>query len=192
MIVANTSFFFLHKLKTPQMTAVTSKPPSVPSIFKTLQACLAYAEDIINKNQSSILTSRKNANLNIAIYPPTPSQEDHITDTATSPRAPPIPPKPMRRSTPSPLSSPRQSYSVSSSPPTKPPLPPKPTRTGSVRKILREFEAQAAATTTVTTNDSDNVDEGGGEDTDNDTDNSDSDSDDEDEDSGQGMCCEQY
>ncbi|CAG8462081.1 2198_t:CDS:2 [Paraglomus occultum] len=170
----------LHSIKFVN-NVVTSKPPSVPSIFKTLQACLVYAEDIINKNQSSILTSRKNANLNISVHPPTPLQEDP-TDTTTSPRAPPIPPKPMRRSTPSPLSSPRQSYSVSTSPPTKPPLPPKPTRTGSVRKLLREYEAQTAATTTATANDSDNADEGGGED----ADNSDSDSDDEDEDSGQG------
>ncbi|CAG8724497.1 5984_t:CDS:2, partial [Racocetra fulgida] len=88
--------------------------------------------DIIVKHQTAPLSpssTRKNPNLNIAIYPPTPQQAEYPLDPQN--KAPPIPPKPTRRSSRvsdggSSQTSPKSDQPIS--PITKPPLPPKPVR----------------------------------------------------------------
>ncbi|CAG8498511.1 10296_t:CDS:2 [Ambispora gerdemannii] len=122
---------------------VTSKPPSISSVFTISRKCLAYAEDIIVKNQP-LSPSRKNPNLNIAIYPPTP-QEEHSFDQINKQKVPRIPPKPRRSMTKYnddeelSITSPKNEISLSPQL-SKPPLPPKPTRTGSLKKYLKNVE----------------------------------------------------
>jgi hypothetical protein len=125
---------------------VASKPASLSSLFTLSRTCLSYAEDIIVKHQTPPIP-RRNPNLNIAIYPPTPQQEEHPHDSPPH-RAPPIPPKPMRRS----LNKVSEDGSLSNSPKndqpvspiTKPPLPPKPVRTPSMKKYLRDIEVSGS------------------------------------------------
>ncbi|KAG9297726.1 hypothetical protein G9A89_011241 [Geosiphon pyriformis] len=119
---------------------VASKPSSIASVFNVSRTCLTFAEDIIVKHQPPS-TLRKNQNLNISIHLPTPSQDEHFLDQIHL-KAPPIPPKPARKSATkfeesqiSPIKE-----SPISLPLTKPPLPPKPTRTGSLKKSLRDVE----------------------------------------------------
>ncbi|CAG8446250.1 1761_t:CDS:2 [Ambispora leptoticha] len=123
---------------------VTSKPSSINSVFTISRKCLTYAEDIILKHQP-LSPSRKNPNLNIAIYPPTP-QEEHSFDQITAQKAPRIPPKPARRSMTKSkddeeflVTSPKNETSLSPQF-SKPPLPPKPSRTGSLKKYFRDVE----------------------------------------------------
>ncbi|CAG8510906.1 14091_t:CDS:2, partial [Racocetra persica] len=126
---------------------VASKPVSYSSLFTISRTCLSYAEDIIVKHQtapSSPSSTRKNPNLNIAIYPPTPQQAEHPLDPQN--KAPPIPPKPTRRSSRvsdggSSQTSPKSDQPIS--PITKPPLPPKPVRRPSMKRHSGEVEVPA-------------------------------------------------
>ncbi|RIA82652.1 hypothetical protein C1645_787919 [Glomus cerebriforme] len=124
---------------------VVSKPASLSSLFNLSRTCLSYAEEIIIKHQTPPVP-RRNPNLNIAIYPPTPQQEEYPHDSSPN-RAPPIPPKPVRRS----LNKVSEDGSSNSpkidqpiSPITKPPLPPKPVRTPSMKKYLRDIEVSGS------------------------------------------------
>ncbi|CAG8616173.1 13158_t:CDS:2 [Gigaspora margarita] len=121
-----------------------SKPVSYSSLFTISRTCLSYAEDIITKNQTAPTSTRKNPNLNIAIYPPTPQQAEHPLDPQN--KAPPIPPKPNRRSARlsdggSSQNSPKSDQSTS--PIMKPPLPPKPARRPSTKRHSGDVEVSA-------------------------------------------------
>ncbi|CAG8542696.1 3535_t:CDS:10 [Diversispora eburnea] len=70
---------------------VVLKPTSFNSLFNMSRTCLSSAEEIITKQNP--LPPRRNPNLNIAIFPPTPQQEEHPHKTP-----PAVPPKPLRRS----------------------------------------------------------------------------------------------
>ncbi|CAB4377201.1 unnamed protein product [Rhizophagus irregularis] len=153
---------------------VASKPASLSSLFTLSRTCLSYAEDIIVKHQTPPVI-RRNPNLNIAIYPPTPQQEEHPHDSSPN-RAPPIPPKPTRRSLnkvtdDGSSNSPKNDQPVS--PITKPPLPPKPVRTPSMKKYLKDIEVSGIGRDA-------HVVSGEGEDDDDDADSSDTDDEDED------------
>lgn len=155
------------------LLVVASKPASLSSLFTLSRTCLSYAEDIIVKHQTPPV--RRNPNLNIAIYPPTPQQEEYPHDSPPN-RAPPIPPKPTRRSLNKATEdgsshSPKNDQPIS--PITKPPLPPKPVRTPSMKKYLKDIEVSGIGRDA-------HVVSGEGEDDDDDADNSDTDYEDDD------------
>ncbi|CAG8498026.1 15509_t:CDS:2, partial [Dentiscutata heterogama] len=138
---------------------VASKPVSYSSLFTISRTCLSYAEDIITKNQTAPTSSRKNPNLNIAIYPPTPQQAEHPLDPQN--KAPPIPPKPTRRSARlsdggSSQNSPKSDQPTS--PITKPPLPPKPVRRPSMKRNSGDVEVSADSNDTHAVCDDDSSD----------------------------------
>ncbi|CAI2167444.1 17557_t:CDS:2 [Funneliformis geosporum] len=132
----------LHNIKFVN-NVVASKPASLSSIFALSRTCLSYAEDIIVKHQTPPVP-RRNPNLNIAIFPPTPQQEEHPHDLSPH-RAPPIPPKPMRRSFNKVCEDGSSSNSLKNELlALKPPLPPKPVRTASIKKYLVDIEVSGS------------------------------------------------